>query len=163
MRKVGIIVASDKCYEGLREDKSGKAIAQVVSNAGFDVAEIVIVPDEFDRLKNAILYFTDELEVPLVLTTGGTGFSQRDVTPEATKAVIEREAQGIAEAIRAKSLEFTNRAMLSRAVAGLRKNSLIINLPGSEKAVREALDIILDAVKHGLDILLGEASECARV
>lgn len=162
MRKVGVIVASDKCYEGLREDKSGKAIAEIMQGVGYEVEEIVIVPDDIERIKSALLHFTDDLKCPLVLTTGGTGFSPRDMTPEATKAVIEREAQGICEAIRAQSMMITNRAMLSRAVAGLRKGTLIINLPGSEKAVREALEVVVDAVTHGLDILLGKASECAR-
>ncbi|HKL94589.1 MAG TPA: MogA/MoaB family molybdenum cofactor biosynthesis protein [Clostridia bacterium] len=162
MRKVGIIVASDKCYEGLREDKSGKAIARVMADAGYAVEEILIVPDEFDRIKSALLHFTDELKLPIVLTTGGTGFSPRDITPEATRAVIEREAQGIAEAIRAKSMAITDRAMLSRAISGIRKSTLIINLPGSEKAVCEALEFVVSAVSHGLDVLLGEASECAR-
>ena len=112
-------------------------------------------------VSNEMKMFVEE-EVPLVLTTGGTGFSKRDVMPEATKDVIEREAMGIVEAMRMKSLEITNRAMLSRAVAGISNNTLIINMPGSKKAVLESLDIIIDAVEHGLGILLGEESNCGR-
>lgn len=161
MRKVGIIVSSDKCYQGLREDKSGKAIAEIVSENGYEVADIVIVPDEKDLLIKAMKDMVDK-EYPLVLTTGGTGFSPRDITPEATKEVIDREAPGISEAMRQKSLEITDKAMLSRGISGLKNKTLIINLPGSEKAVRESLGFIIKAVGHGLDILLGEASECGR-
>lgn len=161
MRKVGVIVCSDKCYEGLREDKSGEAISEIVSTFGYAVEEKIIVPDVLDRIKYAIEKFVSS-DIALVLTTGGTGFSQRDVTPEATKEVIEKEAPGIAEAIRQKSLEKTDRAMLSRAIAGIKGRTLIINLPGSEKAVRESLEFVMGAINHGLDILLGEMAECGR-
>ena len=112
--------------------------------------------EDLVKIEEAIKHCCDNIKAPLVLTTGGTGFSHRDVTPEATKNCIEREARGICDAIRMYSLEFTDKAMLSRAVSGLRGDSLIINLPGSEKAVKEALDVILGAVGHGLNVLLGE-------
>jgi len=161
MRKFGVIVSSDSCYNGTQQDLSGKAIVEYMQNRGYELSRIVILPDERDMLANEMKKFVEE-EVPLVLTTGGTGFSKRDVTPEATKDVIEREAMGIVEAMRMKSLEITNRAMLSRAVAGIANNTLIINMPGSKKAVLESLDIIIDAVEHGLGILLGEESNCGR-
>ena len=122
----------------------------------------VILPDEKEMLANEFKYMCDELKVNLVLSTGGTGFSKRDITPEATKEVIEREAPGICEAIRWYSLQITKRAMLSRAVSGIRKDTLIVNLPGSPKACKEALDFALNDIKHGIDILLGTAKECAR-
>ena len=117
---------------------------------------------EKDLLEKEMINMCDNLNVNLLLTTGGTGFSKRDITPEATKSVIEREALGIVEAIRFYSLQITKRAMLSRATSGIRQNTLIINLPGSPKACKEALDFVLDDVKHGIEILLGEAKECAR-
>ena len=161
MRKFGVIVSSDSCYNGTQDDLSGKAIVQYMENRGYELARLVILPDERDMLAAEMKKFVAE-EVPLVLTTGGTGFSKRDIMPEATKDVIEREAMGIAEAMRMKSLEITNRAMLSRAVSGIANNTLIINMPGSKKAVLESLDIIIDAVEHGLGILLGEEKNCGR-
>lgn len=161
MRKFGVIVSSDSCYSGTQQDLSGKAIVEYMQNRGYELSRIVILPDERDMLANEMKKFVEE-EVPLVLTTGGTGFSKRDVMPEATKDVIEREAMGIVEAMRMKSLEITNRAMLSRAVSGIANNTLIINMPGSKKAVLESLDIIIDAVEHGLGILLGEEKNCGR-
>ena len=157
MFTVGIITSSDKGYAGEREDKSGQVIEEIVSEKGYKVVRKVVLPDEKEMIN-----MCDNLEVNLLLTTGGTGFSPRDITPEATKAVIEREALGIAEAIRYYSLQITKRAMLSRATSGIRKNTVIINLPGSPKACREALDFVLDDVKHGIEILLGKAKECAR-
>lgn len=162
MFTVGIITSSDKGYQGEREDKSGQVIEEIVSQNGFKVVKKVILPDEKDLLEKEMINMCDNLEVNLLLTTGGTGFSKRDITPEATKSVIEREALGIVEAIRFYSLQITKRAMLSRATSGIRKNTLIINLPGSPKACKEALDFVLDDVKHGIEILLGEAKECAR-
>lgn len=155
MKKFAVIVSSDKCFAGEREDKSGKAIVEVLSSLGYELDEFVLLPDEYEMLKSAMEKLVDK-KIPLVMTTGGTGFSHRDVMPEVTKAVIERETPGIPEAMRLKSLEITDRAMLSRAVAGIKDDTLIINLPGSEKAVRECLDVIMNAVKHGLEILLGE-------
>ena len=162
MFTVGIITSSDKCYRGEREDKSGQVIEEIVSQNGFKVIKKVVLPDEKDLLEKEMINMCDNLNVNLLLTTGGTGFSKRDVTPEATKSVIEREALGIVEAIRFYSLQITKRAMLSRATSGIRQNTLIINLPGSPKACKEALDFVLDDVKHGIEILLGEAKECAR-
>lgn len=162
MFTVGIITSSDKGYRGEREDKSGQVIEEIVSQNGFKVIKKVVLPDEKDLLEKEMINMCDNLNVNLLLTTGGTGFSKRDVTPEATKSVIEREALGIVEAIRFYSLQITKRAMLSRATSGIRQNTLIINLPGSPKACKEALDFVLDDVKHGIEILLGEAKECAR-
>ena len=162
MFTVGIITSSDKGYRGEREDKSGQVIEEIVSQNGFKVIKKVVLPDEKDLLEKEMINMCDNLNVNLLLTTGGTGFSKRDITPEATKSVIEREALGIVEAIRFYSLQITKRAMLSRATSGIRQNTLIINLPGSPKACKEALDFVLDDVKHGIDILLGEAKECAR-
>ena len=162
MFTVGIITSSDKGYRGEREDKSGQVIEEIVSQNGFKVIKKVVLPDEKDLLEKEMINMCDNLNVYLLLTTGGTGFSKRDITPEATKSVIEREALGIVEAIRFYSLQITKRAMLSRATSGIRQNTLIINLPGSPKACKEALDFVLDDVKHGIEILLGEAKECAR-
>lgn len=162
MFKVGIIVSSDKGYEGTREDKSGELIKQIVEGKNYIVERKIIVPDEEDRLMEEMIFMTDELKLDLILTTGGTGFSPRDLTPEATIKVCDRMANGISEAIRAYSLTITPRAMLSRAVSGIRKESLIINLPGSPKAVEESLNYIIDSVTHGLEILTGKAYDCAR-
>ena len=162
MFTVGIITSSDKGYRGEREDKSGQVIEEIVSQNGFKVIKKVVLPDEKDLLEKEMINMCDNLNVNLLLTTGGTGFSKRDITPEATKSVIEREALGIVEAIRFYSLQITKRAMLSRETSGIRQNTLIINLPGSPKACKEALDFVLDDVKHGIEILLGEAKECAR-
>lgn len=162
MYTVGIITSSDKGYAGEREDKSGEVVRELVEAAGFKVVKQVILPDEKEMLANEFKFMCDELKVNLVLSTGGTGFSKRDITPEATKEVIEREAPGICEAIRWYSLQITKRAMLSRAVSGIRKDTLIVNLPGSPKACKESLDFALNDIKHGVDILLGTAKECAR-
>lgn len=162
MYTAAIITSSDKGYSGEREDKSGAVIKEILEGNGFVIKEQVILPDDKEMLSSEFARISDELEVNLILSTGGTGFSKRDVTPEATKAVIEREAPGICEAIRWYSLQITKRAMLSRAVSGIRKNTLIVNLPGSPKACREALDFVLEDIKHGIDILIGDASECAR-
>ena len=162
MFTVGIITSSDKGYAGEREDKSGLVIEEIVKEKGFKVVKKVILPDEKELLEKEMINMSDNLKVNLLLTTGGTGFSKRDITPEATKSVIEREVPGIVEAIRFYSLQITKRAMLSRAVSGIRKDTLIINLPGSPKACKEALDFVLDDVIHGIDILMGEARDCAR-
>ena len=162
MFTVGIITSSDKGYSGEREDKSGQVIEEIVSEKGFKVVKKVVLPDDKILLEKEMINMCDNLNVNLLLTTGGTGFSKRDITPEATKSVIERESLGIVEAIRFYSLQITKRAMLSRATSGIRQNTLIINLPGSPKACKEALDFVLDDVKHGIEILLGEAKECAR-
>ena len=151
MKRVAVITASDKGYKGEREDLSGPAVKEIVEAAGYQVVSMDILPDDRD------LGLAE-----LILTTGGTGFSQRDVTPEATEDVIERRVPGIPEAMRAFSLTITKRAMLSRATAGIRKRTLIINLPGSPKAVRESLGVIIDSLGHGIEILTGETGECGR-
>lgn len=158
---IGIITASDKGARGEREDLSGKVIAEMLTALG-EVKQYVIVPDERQALSQAMMDMADKQRIDLILTTGGTGFGPRDVTPEATLDVIDRHVPGIPEVMRAKSLEKTSRAMLSRAVAGLRGRTLIINLPGSPKGVRECLEFILPALDHGLAIMKGEAGECAR-
>ncbi len=162
MFKVGIITSSDKGSTGEREDLSGPVIAGLVEAKGYEVISQIIVPDEREDLMEAMIHMADELKVDLILTTGGTGFSKRDVTPEATLSVCDRVASGIAEAIRYYSLSITPRAMLSRAVSGIRKQTLIVNLPGSPKAVKEALDYSLDSIHHGLEILTNKTSDCAR-
>lgn len=161
MYKAGILTASDKGYNGERQDESGKVIEEILLKSGFDVTVKVIVPDEKEQIKEA-LYNMINNKVNLILTTGGTGFSKRDVTPEATEEIIERKTPGISEAIRYNSLNITKRAMLSRATSGIKDDSLIINMPGSPKAVRESLEFVIDTLHHGLDILLGKSSECAR-
>lgn len=162
MYTVGIVTSSDKGYAGEREDKSGAVIKEIVESKGFEVVRYVVLPDEKEMLAEEFKHMADDLGVNLILSTGGTGFSVRDITPEATKSVIERETPGISEAIRYFSLQITKRAMLSRATSGIRKSTLIVNLPGSPKACKEALDFVLEDIKHGIDILLGSASECAR-
>lgn len=157
---VGIITVSDKGSRGERTDASGPAIEELIKQINGRVIKYVMVPDEKKDIKAAITDMSDNLGLNLILTTGGTGFSQRDVTPEATLEVIERHVPGIPEAMRAKSLLITPKAMLSRAQAGIRKQSLIINLPGSPKGVRENLEVIMPALKHGIEILTGQASEC---
>lgn len=162
MFKVGIVTASDKGSKGQREDLSGKIIAEIVEKKGYIVEKYIILPDEQEELLKEMKYMADELKVDLILTTGGTGFSERDVTPEATLKAVDRLTPGISEAIRHYSLQITPRAMLSRATSGIRNKTLIINLPGSPKAVTESLEYIIDSIHHGLEILTGKASECAR-
>jgi molybdopterin adenylyltransferase len=161
MFEVAIITASDKGSRGEREDLSGKKIAEIIEGAGYGLHSLTILPDEVELLANKMKELATA-DVALVLTTGGTGFSPRDCTPEATLSVIERNVPGIPEAMRYKSLQITDRAMLSRAVAGIRGRTLIVNLPGSPKAVTECLEFILPSLDHGLKIMRGEASECAR-
>ena len=160
--KVGIITSSDKGSKGEREDLSGKVINEMLTLKGYEVVRQVILPDEEEELVKEMIYMADELRLDLILTTGGTGFSKRDVTPEATVRVLTRQANGIAEAIRSNSLSITPRAMLSRAISGIRNDTLIVNMPGSPKAVRESLDYALESINHGLEILTGKTNECAR-
>ncbi|MTI67149.1 MAG: MogA/MoaB family molybdenum cofactor biosynthesis protein [Firmicutes bacterium] len=162
MFKVGIITSSDKGYKKEREDKSGKVIHEIVTKNGYKVIKQIVLPDEEDKLLEEMIYMADKLKVDLILTTGGTGFSTRDVTPEATRRAVDRLAPGISEAIRNYSLKITKRAMLSRAISGIRNKTLIINLPGSEKAVVESLEYIIDSLYHGLEVMTGKTSECAR-
>jgi len=159
MFSVGIITASDKGSCGQREDISGKTIATMLEGL-CEVKHYVVVPDDQLVLSNEIINMADTIKVDLVLTTGGTGFGPRDVTPEATLAVIDRHVPGIPEAMRQESLKKTSRAMLSRAVAGIRGRTLIINLPGSPKGVAECLGVVLPVLEHGLAIMTGKAEEC---
>lgn len=162
MKRVAIITASDSSYRGEREDASGPVIQEIVEAAQYTVVSTQILPDDRQALATTMAALCDEGAAELILTTGGTGFSPRDITPEATADIAERLVPGIPEAMRAYSAQFTNRAMLSRATACLRKKTLIINLPGSPKAVRECLTHILPALSHGIEILTGEGTNCAR-
>lgn len=162
MFKVAIVCMSDKGSKGEREDISTQVIEKIMIENGYEVSEKILIPDEFQLIKETLINLCDNNLVDLILTTGGTGFSKRDVTPEATEEVIEKRVPGIPEAMRAYSLTITKRAMLSRATAGIRKNTLIINMPGSPKAVEESLNYIVSELKHGLEIMVGSASDCAR-
>lgn len=163
MYKVGIITASDMGSIGQREDLSGPAIEEIISKyENFQVTKRTLLPDVRKELAHEMKLMADEYDIDLVLTTGGTGFSKRDVTPEATLDVIKTRTPGIPEAMRHLSLQITPRAMLSRAEAGIRGKTLIINLPGSPKAIRETLDYIVPSIEHGLDILQSKTSNCAR-
>ncbi len=155
----GIICVSDRCYRGECEDKSGPAIAECVKDLS-SKNEYLLVPDEKKMISDAIKELADNRNADVIFTTGGTGFAPRDITPEATKAVIEKEVPGISEAIRAKSLEITTRAVLSRAISGIRGKTLIINLPGSPKAVRESIDVVLPVLEHAVETLSGNTQSC---
>jgi molybdenum cofactor synthesis domain-containing protein len=160
--RAAALILSDKGARGEREDLCGPLIARMLEEEGYQVAEILVAPDEKGRIEEELIRLSDGRQVDLILTSGGTGFSMRDVTPEATLAVAPRAVPGIAEAIRAYSLQITKRAMLGRGAAAIRGRTLIVNLPGSPKAVEESLGFILPELRHGLEILRGEASECAR-
>ena len=157
-----VITLSDKGAAGQRADKSGPLICERLAAAGYDVVETLLLADDRQELEQQLIRLADQRQVSLVLTTGGTGFSSRDTTPEATIAVCDRMARGIAEAVRAYSMTITRRAMLSRAESGIRKQTLIINLPGSPKAAGETLDFLLPELEHGLGILRGTQGECGR-
>ncbi|MGL5257750.1 MAG: molybdopterin adenylyltransferase [Proteocatella sp.] len=159
---VGIITASDKGSKGEREDKSAREIETLSKDIQGKVIDYRILPDDQKTLAQAMIEMIDELGVALLLTTGGTGFSKRDVTPEATLSVIERSVPGLPEAMRRESFTVSPRAMLSRAMAGIRGKCLIVNLPGSPKAVRECLQIILPVLPHAIDILRGAGGECGQ-
>jgi molybdenum cofactor synthesis domain-containing protein len=161
MFKASVITISDKGFRGEREDTAGPLAAKLIKEAGYAVIAQTIVPDEQPLIEAELRRHADELGANLIFTSGGTGFSKRDVTPEATIAVCDRMAPGIPEAMRAYCLSITNRAMLSRAQAGLYHDSLIVNLPGSPKAVRENLEPVLPALEHGLQMMLGTKNECA--
>lgn len=161
--RVAVITLSDKGARGEREDKSGPVICEMVQAAGYEVVLTELLNDDREGLKNELIRIADEHLADLILTTGGTGFSQRDNAPEATMDAVERNVPGIAEAMRVNSLKITPRGMLSRAASGIRKYTLIINLPGSPKAVKENLEYILPVLDHGIAILVGDAAECARV
>jgi molybdopterin adenylyltransferase len=152
--QVGILTVSDRAARGEYGDRSGPIVKRLLSEQpGWQVAEEAVVPDERTQIAERLIRWADERRFALILTIGGTGFSPRDVTPEATRAVIEREAPGLAEAMRSASLQVTPHAMLSRAVCGIRGSSLIINLPGSPKAARENLGVLLPVLPHAIDLL----------
>ena len=157
-----VITLSDKGAAGEREDKSGPKIVEMIKEAGYDVKETLLLPDGRTALEKQLIRLADQRQINVIFTTGGTGFAERDVTPEATIAVCDRMANGIADAIRNYSMTITPRAMFSRAVSGIRKRTLIINLPGSPKAVQEALEFLLPHLDHGIGILRGSEGECAR-
>ena len=153
-----VITVSDKGARGERKDTSGPAVRAMLEEAGFEVVYTSIIPDEKAQIEEELIRCADEKKIALVMTTGGTGFSQRDITPEATLAVIERETRGIPEAMRWASLQITPRGCLSRSAAGIRGKTLIVNLPGSEKAAKENLAAVIDPIGHGMDMLFSEGS-----
>ncbi len=156
----GVLTVSDKGSRGEREDKSGDIVTQMLEESGIKVIKRDIVPDEQKKIEEALKSWVDNEGLSLIITTGGTGLTPRDVTPQATKAVIDYEVPGMAEAMRAESLKKTPHAMISRAVAGVRKSSLIINLPGSTKAARENLEVVIPALEHALSKLAGDTTDC---
>jgi len=153
--EIAVLTSSDRCSRGEAEDVSGKLIAEMVKTIGGRTAAYDIVPDETAAIKEKLLHYCDTLKVNLVLTTGGTGFSGRDVTPEATAQVIEKPIPGLPELMRAEGLKKTKKAALSRGIAGIRGKTIIINLPGSPKAVKESLEAVLDLIPHSLEMLKG--------
>ncbi len=159
--KAAVITMSDKGAQGLREDTAGDAVAAILEKNEWQIAYRNLIPDDMEQIKGELIKCADSLGVTLVVTTGGTGFSMRDVTPEATLAVVDRQVPGIPEAMRAESMKITPMGMLSRAAAGLRKRTLIINLPGSRKAASECLEAVIKPIRHGVEVLLGEAGDCA--
>ena len=158
--KVAVITVSDRGYRGEREDRSGKYILQYFKERGWQIAGYEVVPDEKDKIKEKLMDISDKEKASLIITTGGTGFSPRDVTPEATDEIIERKVPGFGEIIRIEGQKKTPRAILSRGVSGIRKRTLIINLPGSIKGVKDSLELIYHPLPHGIDILVGKDTEC---
>ncbi len=160
--RAALIVLSDKASAGKREDSAGPAAVKILEEHGYEIIESVLIPDDKNKLKNELIRLSDGREADLIITSGGTGFSMRDITPEVTLEVSDRNAPGIAEYMRLKSFEITDRAMLSRAASVIRGKTVIVNLPGSPKAVEECLGFILDPLEHGIKILRGSVTECAR-
>ena len=158
-----VLTVSDRSFRGERPDEGGPLVAEILKNAGYEVVRTAIVPDEQAQIEEKLRQIADSGEVQLLVTTGGTGFAPRDVTPEATLAVCDRLTPGIPEAMRYASMQVTSRAMLSRAQAGIRKGTLIINLPGSPKAAKENLEAVLPALSHGLEMLSGRPTDCAKL
>ncbi len=151
--RVGILTVSDRSFRGEREDGSGPVLVEIAQSHGWDVVETLIVPDEIDTLRDTLAMWADSGDMDLILTTGGTGFAPRDVTPEATRMIVDKLAPGLSEAMRAESLKITPHAMLSRSVAGIRGRALIVNLPGSPKAARENLAVIQPVLGHAIQLL----------
>ena len=158
-----VLTVSDRSFRGERPDAGGPLVAELLENAGYEVVWTGIVPDEQTRIEEQLRQTADSGTVQLLVTTGGTGFAPRDVTPEATIAVCDRLTPGIPEAMRSASMQVTARAMLSRAQAGIRKGTLILNLPGSPKAAKENLEAVLPAIGHGLEMLSGRPADCAKL
>lgn len=163
MFQAAVLTVSDRSFRGERPDEGGPLVAGLLEGAGFSVVKTAVVPDEQGQIEGALREISDSGEVQLLVTTGGTGFSPRDVTPEATLAVCQRMTPGIPEAMRYASMQVTSRAMLSRAQAGIRGGTLIVNLPGSPKAARENLEAVLPALSHGLEMLSGRPADCAKL
>lgn len=163
MFQAAVLTVSDRSFRGERPDEGGPLVAGLLEGAGFSVVKTAVVPDEQGQIEDALREISDSGMVQLLVTTGGTGFSPRDVTPEATLAVCQRMAPGIPEAMRYASMRVTSRAMLSRAQAGIRGGTLIVNLPGSPKAARENLEAVLPALSHGLEMLSGRPADCAKL
>ena len=153
--EVAVLTSSDRCAKGQAEDVSGKLVSEMIKTIGGRTAAYDIVPDEIPAIKEKLLHYCETLKVNLVITTGGTGFSVRDVTPEATDQVIERAIPGLPELMRAEGLKITKKAVLSRGIAGIRGNTIILNLPGSPKAVKESLEAVLDLIPHALEMVKG--------
>lgn len=152
---------SDKGSQGLREDLSGPAIAEMLAGAAVSIVQTLIIPDEIEQISQAIIQFADVEKLDLILTTGGTGVSPRDLTPDATLKVLDKQIPGMAEAMRIASMKITPHAMISRAIAGIRGRSLIINLPGSPKGATENLAVVLPALKHAMEKIQGDPRDCA--
>ena len=163
MYHAAVLTVSDRSFRGERPDAGGPLVAELLKNGGYEVTVTAIVPDEQAQIEEKLCQIADSGEIQLLVTTGGTGFAPRDVTPEATLAVCDRLTPGIPEAMRYASMRVTNRAMLSRAQAGIRKGTLIINLPGSPKAAKENLEAVLPAIGHGLEMLSGRPADCAKL
>lgn len=159
--RVGVLTISDKGAAGQRQDESGQVVQGLLREAGLEVVESLVIPDEQDQIQDILISWCDKTRLNLIVTTGGTGLTPRDVTPQATLAVIDYEVPGIAEAMRSESLKITPHAMLSRAVAGVRGQTLIINLPGSPRAAKENLEVVIPALQHGLSKLGGDPTDCA--
>ena len=163
MYHAAVLTVSDRSFRGERPDAGGPLVAELLKNGGYEVTVTAIVPDEQAQIEEKLCQIADSGEIQLLVTAGGTGFAPRDVTPEATLAVCDRLTPGIPEAMRYASMQVTNRAMLSRAQAGIRKGTLIINLPGSPKAAKENLEAVLPAIGHGLEMLSGRPADCAKL
>lgn len=153
--EIAVLTSSDRCSRGESEDVSGKLVSEMAKTIGARTAAYDVVPDEIPAIKEKLLHYCDTLKVNVVITTGGTGFSGRDVTPEATAQVIEKNIPGLPELMRAEGLKKTRKAALSRGLCGIRKNTIILNLPGSPKAVKESLEAVLDLIPHSLEMLRG--------